>query len=81
MKRWTPKALAPEAKLRLIGIPVLLWSLIPVSHLCGVRMMYVLLVEQIQVAQGAFRYRVVGVSESFKDGLFAFGVDTIGTGD
>eukprot|EP01041_Mallomonas_annulata_P025946 gene25946-47122_t len=29
MKRWTPKAIATEAKLLLIGIPVLLWTLIP----------------------------------------------------
>ena len=33
MKRWTPKAIATEAKLLLIGIPVLLWTLIPVYHL------------------------------------------------
>ena len=33
MKRWTPKAIATEAKLLLIGIPVLLWTLIPVYHM------------------------------------------------
>ena len=33
MKRWTPKAIAAEAKLLLIGIPVLLWTLVPVYHL------------------------------------------------
>ena len=33
MKRWTPKAMATEAKLLLIGIPVLLWTLIPVYHM------------------------------------------------
>jgi multiple sugar transport system permease protein len=33
VKRWTAKAIATEAKLLLIGIPVLLWTLIPVYHL------------------------------------------------
>ena len=33
MKQWTPKAVATEAKLLLIGIPVLLWTLIPVYHM------------------------------------------------
>jgi len=33
MKRWTPKAVATEARLLLIGIPVLLWTLIPVYHM------------------------------------------------
>ncbi|MFH0133369.1 carbohydrate ABC transporter permease [Variovorax sp. VaC1] len=33
MKRWTPKAVLTEAKLLLIGIPVLLWTLIPVYHM------------------------------------------------
>jgi multiple sugar transport system permease protein len=33
MKRWTPKAIATEAKLLLIGIPVFLWTLVPVYHL------------------------------------------------
>lgn len=33
MKRWTPKAVATEAKLLLIGIPVLFWTLIPVYHM------------------------------------------------
>ncbi len=33
MKRWTFKAVATEAKLLLIGIPVLLWTLIPVYHM------------------------------------------------
>ena len=33
MKRWTPKAIATEAKLLLIGIPVLLWTLVPVYHM------------------------------------------------
>ncbi|MDQ0569123.1 multiple sugar transport system permease protein [Variovorax paradoxus] len=33
MKSWTPKAIATEAKLLLIGIPVLLWTLIPVYHM------------------------------------------------
>jgi multiple sugar transport system permease protein len=33
VKRWTPKAIAAEAKLLLIGIPVLLWTLVPVYHL------------------------------------------------
>ena len=31
--KWTPKAIAAEAKLLLIGIPVLLWTLVPVYHL------------------------------------------------
>jgi multiple sugar transport system permease protein len=33
VKRWTPKAIAAEARLLLIGIPVLLWTLVPVYHL------------------------------------------------
>ncbi|MDN6885569.1 carbohydrate ABC transporter permease [Variovorax sp. CAN2819] len=33
MKRWTPKAVLTEARLLLIGIPVLLWTLIPVYHM------------------------------------------------
>ncbi len=33
MKRWTGKAIATEAKLLLIGIPVLFWTLIPVYHM------------------------------------------------
>ena len=33
MTRWTPKAVATEAKLLLIGIPVLLWTLVPVYHM------------------------------------------------
>ncbi len=33
MTRWTPKALLTEARLLLIGIPVLLWTLIPVYHM------------------------------------------------
>ena len=32
-KRWTSKAIATEAKLLLIGIPVVLWTLIPVYHM------------------------------------------------
>ncbi len=31
--KWTPKAIAAEARLLLIGIPVLLWTLVPVYHL------------------------------------------------
>jgi len=33
MKRWTPRAVLTEARLLLIGIPVLLWTLIPVYHM------------------------------------------------
>ncbi len=33
MKRWTLKSVGNEAKLLLIGIPVLLWTLIPVYHM------------------------------------------------
>jgi len=33
MKRWTLKSAGNEAKLLLIGIPVLLWTLIPVYHM------------------------------------------------
>lgn len=33
MKRWTLKAVLTEARLLLIGIPVLLWTLIPVYHM------------------------------------------------
>jgi len=33
MKRWTLKSVSNEAKLLLIGIPVLLWTLIPVYHM------------------------------------------------
>jgi multiple sugar transport system permease protein len=33
MKRWTPKAIAAEGRLLLIGIPVVLWTLIPVYHM------------------------------------------------
>ena len=33
MKRWSLKAVSTEAKLLLIGIPVLLWTIIPVYHL------------------------------------------------
>jgi multiple sugar transport system permease protein len=32
-KRWTVKAVGNEAKLLLIGIPVLLWTLIPIYHM------------------------------------------------
>lgn len=32
-KRWTAKAVGNEAKLLLIGIPVLLWTLIPIYHM------------------------------------------------
>jgi multiple sugar transport system permease protein len=33
MKRWSLKAVSTEAKLLLIGIPVFLWTIIPVYHL------------------------------------------------
>ncbi|SCK59710.1 multiple sugar transport system permease protein [Variovorax sp. HW608] len=33
MKRWTLKSVGNEARLLLIGIPVLLWTLIPVYHM------------------------------------------------
>ena len=32
-KRWTVKAVGNEANLLLIGIPVLLWTLIPIYHM------------------------------------------------
>ena len=33
MKRWKAKAVATEAKLLLIGIPLFLWTMIPIYHL------------------------------------------------
>ena len=33
MKRWTLRSVSAEAKLLLIGIPVFLWTIIPIYHL------------------------------------------------